>query len=157
MSSILTMNPCQDQTDAEDVGDSAQFQEGEAVNGVVFATLLKRVPSLHSELKLLRDTLLDDNAKLLGGKNEMKVWKMRDLGLQVLQTIISAKDPLEKMADVLHNFPIHAPPLSSLKVLPSVKNDVMDLWERGFPRQCPSNRYAIDTSLTLLQSITTLA
>ena len=113
------------------------------MNGVVFSTLLKRASHLHSELKLLRDTFLDDNAKLLGEKNEMKVWKMRDLGLQVLQTIISAKDPVEKMCDIIHNFPMHAPTLSSLKVLPSVKNDVLDLWERGFARHCPLNRYHI--------------
>lgn len=127
-----------------ELNDSATFQEGEAVNGVIFSTLLKRKPSLQLELKLLRDTFLDDNAKLVGEKDEMKVWKMRDLGLQVLQAIVSAKDPVEKMADITHNFPMHAPSLSSLKVLPSVKNDVRDLWEKGFSRQCPMNSIFIN-------------
>jgi hypothetical protein len=41
---------------------------------------------------------------------------MRDLGLQAVQTILAAKDPLRKLQDITQNFPSHASRISSLKV-----------------------------------------
>ena len=52
------------------------------MNGIIFSTLQRRRPHLQDELELLRNTFLDDSAKLVGDKNEMKVWKMKDLGMQ---------------------------------------------------------------------------
>ena len=72
----------------EDSAELPVFQEDETVNGVVFSTLLKRAPALHAELKLLRETFIDSSAADKDGQIEMKVWKMKDLGLQTLQVCI---------------------------------------------------------------------
>lgn len=75
--------------DASEINsDLTAFQEDEVVNGVVFSTLLKRAPELHAELKLLRESLIDVSSADKNGQVEMKVWKMRDLGLQTLQVHI---------------------------------------------------------------------
>ena len=130
----------------EDANDTqkAQFLEGEQVNGIIFSTLLKRKPQLQDELHLLRNTFLDDSAKLVGDKSEMKVWKLKDLGLQTLQSIINAPNVLDRMTELVQSFPLHAPSLSSLKVLPSVKTDIAQMYESGVLRYLPSNSLFIN-------------
>ena len=132
--------------ESEDASDTKkiQFPEGEQVNGIIFSTLHKRKPQLQDELQLLRNTFLDDSAKLVGDKSEMKVWRMKDLGLQTLQSIINAPNVLDRMTELVQSFPLHAPSLSSLKVLPSVKDDIAQMYESGVLRYLPSNSLFIN-------------
>jgi hypothetical protein len=45
----------------------------------------------------------------------MKVWAMKDLGLQAVQAILQSKTPLKKLTDICQNFPAYAPSLSAIK------------------------------------------
>lgn len=112
-------------------GTQEEPQEGEEgggvvgeedVSGLVFSTLLAREPSLSAQLRQLRLNLLKEEAEgessveAASGATNMKVWRMRDLGLQAAQTIAAAKDPLRKLQELAQNFPSRATRLSSLKV-----------------------------------------
>ena len=46
----------------------------------------------------------------------MKVWKMRDLGLQATTSILGHKDPLSRLKELAEDFPSHANKLSTIKV-----------------------------------------
>eukprot|EP01036_Dinobryon_divergens_P027125 gene27125-35847_t len=62
-------------------------------------------------------------------EEEMKVWKMKDLGLQTLKLISSASnqgsalDGMNKFAELAHNFPKMANMISSTKVSTSLRNE----------------------------------
>ena len=93
----------------------------EEVSGLLFSKLLEREPSLSTELRTLRSNLLKDSSlpsspSSSSSVTNMKVWRLRDLGLQAAQTVASAKDPLRKLVELSQNFPSHASRLSSLKV-----------------------------------------
>ena len=66
-----------DGTDA--AAADVSFEEGEEVGGFVFSTLHRRRPGLGPGLAALRQEMVDSAAD--GG--DMKVWRMKDLGLQV--------------------------------------------------------------------------
>jgi UDP-glucose:glycoprotein glucosyltransferase len=92
----------------------------EEVSGFLFSKLLEREPSLSTELRTLRSNLLKDSSLPSSSSSSsvtnMKVWRLRDLGLQAAQTVATAKDPLRKLVELSQNFPSHASRLSSLKV-----------------------------------------
>ena len=52
---------------------------------------------------------------------------------------MASSDPLKKMAQIVQSFPMHAPAISSLKVPSSVREDVYELWNRGFTQYAPMN------------------
>jgi hypothetical protein len=60
----------------------------------------------------------------------MKVWKMKDLGLQAVKLISSASiqgsaaEAMDKFAELVHNFPKMANMVSSTKVPRSLRNEV---------------------------------
>ena len=93
----------------------------EEVSGLLFPKLLDREPSLSTELRTLRSNLLEEislpsSSSSSSSVTNMKVWRLRDLGLQAAQIVATAKDPLRKLVDLSQNFPSHASRLSSLKV-----------------------------------------
>lgn len=49
---------------------------------------------------------------------------MGDLGLQALQSVVGAQNPLLRMEELSQNFPSHASALSALKVQPGAKEEV---------------------------------
>ena len=73
---------------------------------------------------------------------------------QTLQSVVTATDPLSRLAELVQSFPLHAPALSSLKVLSSVKSEVGDLWTKGFLRYCPSNSLFLSGKRIPLDSAT---
>jgi len=105
-------------------GDLVSFLADEEVLGVNFATLASRYPNLHSELSVLRAELRE---KAAGAASEMKVWKMKDLGLQTLQLLrsVPSAQVIEKLEDIVSNFPMHAPAISAVRVSNSVRDDVI--------------------------------
>lgn len=98
--------------EAEDA--AIEFEEGEDVEGFLFATLHQRKPELGPQLKTLRRSLLEEAQA--SDSSEMKIWKMQDLGLQAVTSILSSKDPLRRLVDVAQDFPLHANSLSSIQV-----------------------------------------
>eukprot|EP00903_Cladosiphon_okamuranus_P019171 g17633.t1 len=102
------------------VDDALSIVDGEEVGGVVFSTVAARRPELKRELGILRQALLLEEQAGDGGGNggseELKVWNMGDLGLQALQSVAGAENPLLRLEELSQNFPSHASALSALKV-----------------------------------------
>ena len=61
-------------------------------------------PSLSSSLNELSEQF-ELEAKE-GSDGEMKVWDMKQLGLQATSRIIAAKDPLKQLSEISSNFPM---------------------------------------------------
>lgn len=98
----------------------------EEVQGLFFAKLVERKPAVAAELRELRVQLQKEEAESSSSAStNMKVWRMRDFGLQAAQTIAKAKDPLRKLQDLAQNFPSHASWLSSVKVSNDVRSGAM--------------------------------
>ena len=58
---------------------------------------------------------------------EIKVWDMKDLGLQATSKIAYAKDKLLKLQSLSQNFPLHAKSLTRVRVKKSVRKAVKKL------------------------------
>jgi hypothetical protein len=133
-----------------DVAVSASFPENEAVGGIVFSTLLRRhgesggdVKSFSHDLMILREGLLEQSASG-EGETEMKVWKMKDLGLQTVQLIMDSNDPASRMASLLQSFPVHASAVSSAKLRTSLLQDIERFNGLGGPNVLPPNSIFIN-------------
>ena len=98
-----------------------QFTENEEVAGINFSQLLKRKSTLGPEFQILRSELLE---QLAGDAQEMKVWKMKELGLQTIQAMLLSNQPIQKLIEIIQNFPLQAPSLSALKISQNIKDDV---------------------------------
>lgn len=97
----------------------AEIPEDEELAGLIFSKLLERKPQQAKELRKLRNNLIKEAES--AANTNMKVWRMRDLGLQTAQTIAKAKDPLRKLQDLSQNFPSDASWLSALKVTENIR------------------------------------
>jgi UDP-glucose:glycoprotein glucosyltransferase len=107
------------------IGDSSEaageeIDEGD-VGGFDFKVLYERRPELKSELQSFRDTLLAEVSK---SDENVKVWALKDLGIQASQRIMEAKEPLRLMRDLSHNLPTLVSSLSRLKVNMSMKSEI---------------------------------
>jgi len=100
---------------------SVSFPEGEEVGGLVFSTLLERTPSAGPALASLRKELLEASASDSG---EIKVWKLKDIGLQATASIVADKDPLKRLGAVAQDFPLQARGLTSVKVPKPLRREV---------------------------------
>ena len=101
--------------------EAVSFEEGAEVQGVVFSTLLARKPKLGRELASLREALVEEAQ---GAASEMKVWKLRDLGLQAMLSVSSSADPLRRLQEVAQDFPSHMTSLSTIKISDDVRAEV---------------------------------
>ena len=95
--------------------EDVSFAEGEEAGGFVFSTLHERRPELGPKLAALRKEVSE------GGDEELKVWKMKDLGLQAAAAIAADKDPLQRLAALASDFPVHATALARTKVAREVR------------------------------------
>lgn len=113
-----------------DKTQSASFLPGEEIAGVVLATLAERRPHLVDELSLLKAELTN---KVVEGGSEMKMWQVKELGLQTLAAVMTAASPIDKLTEIVHNFPLHAPSLSAIKVSDSLRAEFGEdsIWQRG--------------------------
>ena len=84
-------------SDVEAEEKEISFVEGAEVQGVVFSKLFERRPNLGRELVALREALVEEAQ---GAASEMKVWKLRDLGLQAMMSISSSADPLRRLQEI---------------------------------------------------------
>mmetsp|Transcript_15299 Transcript_15299/g.41363 ORF Transcript_15299/g.41363 Transcript_15299/m.41363 type:complete len:1550 (+) Transcript_15299:445-5094(+) len=90
------------------------------VGGFDFDTLVARKPELREELLTLRDHLLSADEE----EEAVKVWELKDIGLQATQRITQAADPLRLLADISQNFPSLVSSLSRQKVNSSLRSAV---------------------------------
>eukprot|EP00899_Mesostigma_viride_P007641 jgi/Mesvir1/16879/Mv15763-RA.1 len=111
----------------EDKGDAAKGlpraeDVADEVNGFVFSKLVERRPGKAQELMTFRDHLLSSAAA--DTDEPLKVWDLKDLGLQAAQRILGSTEPLRLMQDISHNFPSLASSLSAMPVNSSLRNEV---------------------------------
>lgn len=71
------------------------------VGGFDFGVLVKRKPELKEQLLAFRDTLSAELSK----SDDIKVWALKDLGIQASQHIMLSREPLRLMRDLSHNLP----------------------------------------------------
>jgi UDP-glucose:glycoprotein glucosyltransferase len=114
----------QDENKNQEEDDKIEFPENENINGFIFSNLLKRKPNLGNQLFNLRNELIQQNDGDNDDGDNMKVWKMKDLGLQATYDIMNDKDPLNRLMKVSQNFPVYANSLSRIKVDKSLRQEV---------------------------------
>ena len=138
--------------DAAAAGDDLAAADAD-VRGFVFSRLVARRPELSAELATFRDALLsassaDDGASL-------KVWDMKDLGVQAAQRIAAASDPLRLLQDVAHAFPALATSLSRMRINASfaAELDTNQRRVRGGATVLTLNGAPLDTERTDLFSL----
>ena len=86
----------------------------EIVGGFNLATLAARYPDATDGLKAFRDDL---QTKLdLSSDAPLKVWDIKDLGIQAAQRIALSDDPIKALVDLSQNFPSLADSLSRMKI-----------------------------------------
>ena len=126
---------------ANEIEEEVSFPVGEAVSGVVFDTLLKRAEVNPTDLRVLREVLL---AGASAGSDDLKVWEMKNLGLQTTQLIVDAPDPVSKMMSLVQSFPAHALSVSSTKLRPSLVEDIDRFATLGGHNGIPTNALFIN-------------
>ncbi|MEW5302056.1 MAG: hypothetical protein WDW36_004866 [Sanguina aurantia] len=89
------------------------------VKGFDFDALATRKPLLRQELLTLRDQLQSANEDEV-----LKVWDLKDVGLQATQRILAASDPLGLLTEISQNFPSLVSSLSRQPVNASLRNAV---------------------------------
>eukprot|EP01041_Mallomonas_annulata_P000324 gene324-586_t len=86
------------QNTKDDDSSKVIFPPDEETEGLIFSKLLEKKPHLVEELKLLKSELevksSDDSS---GG--DMKVWRLKDLGLQALQSIKTAQFGVDDLSN----------------------------------------------------------
>ncbi|DBA75355.1 TPA: hypothetical protein ACH3X1_010624 [Trebouxia sp. C0004] len=92
------------------------------VKGFLLGRLLERKPELEQELLTFRDHLLAASSS--SSDQTLKVWDLKDLGLQASQRIAQAGDPLRLLTDISQNFPTLAASLSRLPANASLAAEV---------------------------------
>lgn len=98
----------------EDNRASKEVFADEPVAGFNFATLAARYPESTDALKLFRD---DMKTKLsLASDAPLKVWDIKDLGIQAAQRVALSSDPISALVDVSQNFPSLADSLSRMPI-----------------------------------------
>ena len=95
--------------DEASTSSAAEIPEEEEIFGIFFKRLLQRHPNLDDPLRSFRETLMVEQKEGVGSNpGDMKVWDMKDLGLQAAQIICNAKDPLKHLGEISQNFPLYA-------------------------------------------------
>jgi hypothetical protein len=103
------------------------FPLNEEIAGINFSRLLQKRPQLGPEITQLRAQLQELETIETGKVTEMQVWKMKDLGLQTLQAMNKIEhqtEAVDKLIDIVQNFPSRASALSAVKVSPALRDQV---------------------------------
>ncbi|GAQ80221.1 UDP-glucose:glycoprotein glucosyltransferase [Klebsormidium nitens] len=92
------------------------------VNGFIFSKLVERRPDKEAELLTFRDVLLSSGAA--DDSDKISVWELKEIGLQAVQRIVQAREPLRLMQDINQNFPNVASSLSRTPLNASVRAEI---------------------------------
>ncbi|KAL3134029.1 hypothetical protein ABBQ32_008463 [Trebouxia sp. C0010 RCD-2024] len=145
----------------------------EEVKGFLLGRLRERRPKMEQELLTFRDHLMAASSS--SEDQTLKVWDLKDLGLQASQRIAQASDPLRLLTHISQNFPTLAASLSRLPVNASLAAEVRSnqrslpagvnvMFLNGLPVDVPSGmelyplleRISAETRLTDMLKETTL-
>jgi len=98
---------------AAEEGKNAGKGDGDLgeLKGFNFERLLARKPELRQELLTFRDNLASSDEE-----ETLKLWDLKDIGLQAAQRVMSASDPLALLTEISQNFPSLVSSLSRQKV-----------------------------------------
>ena len=109
--------------------------DGEQLNGFLFSVLLQRRPELmhdfHILYSLLKEATLNNTSPTIG----IKAWKMRDIGLKAVTSIIQARDPLRRLTEIAQNFPTEVNVISNVKVTPELRIEIEENLNSAMLRQ----------------------
>lgn len=113
-----------EEADADDDASAPLGDElaDESVSGFNFATLAKRYPNEVDGLRAFRDEMVGKSE--LTSDAPLKLWDIKDLGLQATQRISLSDDPLRALVELSQNFPSLANSLSRMKLNSTIVNEV---------------------------------
>ena len=94
-------------------------------SGIDFDVLNKRYPDHMTELRELADALQEDKIEKV--EQEVKVWAVRELGLQAVQAAHASSQPLNTLRELAHNLPSRASALSRTMVSQDVRSAVANV------------------------------
>ena len=97
-------------------------EEADEVAGFDFKVLLQRKPEREVELLSLRDALLSEARA--AESTDIKVWALKDLGVQASQRILQSDEPLRLIRDLSHNLPALVNSISRMRVNATIKNEI---------------------------------
>jgi hypothetical protein len=131
--SIVTLHPSESLTLPKVADDgavsssesSSKFDSSTAsgtLAGLDFDVLNVRYPDHVSQLRELADSLQGD--KLEDLQQEVKVWAIRELGLQAVQAAHASSQPLNTLRELSHNLPSRVGALSRTAVSQEVRGAV---------------------------------
>lgn len=108
------------------ISDSGTKVESSTATGTLagldFDVLNGRYPEHVAQLKELADSLQEDKVEDL--QQEVKVWAIRELGLQAVQASHASSQPLNTLRELAHNLPSRASALSRTLVTPEVRSAI---------------------------------
>lgn len=110
---------------AESSADVASTAASGTLAGLDFDVLNVRYPDHVAQLKELADSLQGDTIQDL--QQEVKVWAIRELGLQAVQAAHSSSQPLNTLRELAHNLPARASALSRTVVSQDVRSAVANV------------------------------
>jgi len=97
-------------------------EEEDEVSGFDFKVLLQRKPEREVELLSLRDALLSEARK--AESTDIKVWALKDLGVQASQRILQSEEPLRLIRDLSHNLPALVGSISRMRVNSTIREEL---------------------------------
>ena len=97
-------------------------EEEDEVAGFDFKVLLQRKPEREVELISFRDALLSEVRK--AESTDIKVWALKDLGVQASQRILQSEDPLRLIRDLSHNLPALVNSISRMRVNETIRTEL---------------------------------
>ena len=117
-----------DDSKMKDMGDTSLASIGiethglasEVVKGFNFSRLHERYPELNRGLTSFHNYLVGADVE----EEALKIWDIRDLGLQATQRILLADDPLQMMMDISQNLPSLASSLSRMDLDMSINEEI---------------------------------
>jgi UDP-glucose:glycoprotein glucosyltransferase len=104
--------------DVQQLPQDTQFDENEPeISGFFFGRLRKRYPEVALELSNFREYLKSDERDF----TLLKVWELKELGIQAAQKVMTAENPLATLRDVSSNLPSLARPLARQKLNETIR------------------------------------
>jgi UDP-glucose:glycoprotein glucosyltransferase len=111
-----------DQKQEGGASSSEDEKEEDEVAGFDFKVLLQRKPEREVELLSLRDALLSEARQ--SESKDIKVWALKDLGVQASQRILQSEEPLRLIRDLSHNLPALVNSISRMKVNSTIRAEL---------------------------------
>eukprot|EP01113_Clastostelium_recurvatum_P008329 TRINITY_DN1391_c0_g1_i1.p1 TRINITY_DN1391_c0_g1~~TRINITY_DN1391_c0_g1_i1.p1 ORF type:complete len:1486 (+),score=528.58 TRINITY_DN1391_c0_g1_i1:428-4885(+) len=108
--------------DADDDEETVAVEGDDEVQGFKFNVLKERHPALKTSLHSFRQFLSEQNQDF----DQLKVWDLKNLGVQASQRILAASDPLRAMRDISQSFPTLASSLTRIKLNQTLVAQITD-------------------------------